>query len=212
MTLIYVLFLSGAVGLDSLFAGMAYGLKSIRMPFGSLSIVGIVTALGTTIAMGGAGLIGRLIDNRFLLMTGAVILISVGLFNLLKVYLNNGAPARDTDGPTRPRKLIFSIGGLVISIMVKPEAADLDGSKSISPGEAVLLGLALGVDNMAASFAADLTGSLPLYTPLIMGLVQMTFVAAGDNGARHLVSNRLKTSLAYLSGAILIVLGLARMV
>jgi putative sporulation protein YtaF len=212
MNLSYVLLLSVAVGLDSLFAGVAYGLKSIHMPFSSLAIVGIVTTVGATIAMGSARLLGQLIDSHITLVAGALLLIGIGLFNLLKVYLSNDAPAHDTSDPVRTRKLIFSLGGLVISVMAKPEAADLDGSKSISSGEAVLLSLALGVDNMAATFAANLVGRLPLYTPLVMGIIQMAFITAGDYGAGHLTSNRFKYNLPYLSGWILIALGLARLV
>jgi putative sporulation protein YtaF len=212
MDLSYVLLLSIAVGLDSLFAGVAYGLRSIRMPFGSLAIVGIVTAVGTTAAMVGSHLVGKFIDSRITLATGALILIAIGLFNMLKVYLSNEAATQDTDCTWSGRRLHFSVGGLVIHIMARPETADLDGSKSISPGEAILLSLALGVDNMAATFAANLAGRFPLYTPIIMGIIQMTFVTAGDFGAQHLISDRLKTTLPYLAGGILIVLGLARVI
>jgi putative sporulation protein YtaF len=180
MHLSYVLLLSIAAGLDSLFAGVAYGLKSIQIPLRSLAVVGLITALGTTLSMVGAHLLGKFIDSRFTLAAAASLLVAIGLFNLLRVYLTHGAAPRETNRTDRARRLIFSIGGLVISIMAKPENADLDDSKSISPGEAVLLSLALGVDNMVVTFAAHLASSLPPYTPLLMGGIQMSFVKLGD--------------------------------
>ncbi len=212
MNLSYVLLISVAVGLDALFTGVAYGLKSIRMPFSSLAIVGIITAIGTAMAMGGAHLLGKLVSSHIALIGSALILLVIGVFNLLKVYLSEEAPSHHPGGMVRKRNIMISLGGVVITIMAKPETADLDGSQSISAGEAVLLSLALGLDNMVATFAANLAGNLPIYTPLIMGITQMAFIAAGDYGAQHLISDRLKNSLPYLAGLILIVLGLARLI
>lgn len=51
MNLFYVLLLGFAVSIDGFVAGVAYGLKNIRMPLASLSIVGVVAAILTSVAM-----------------------------------------------------------------------------------------------------------------------------------------------------------------
>ena len=96
--------------------------------------------------------------------------------------------------------------------MANPETADIDKSKSISPMEAIFLGLALGIDNMVATFAASLMGFLPFYTPLIMGVIQMAFLACGSWSSSHLLSESLKKRFPFLPGTILILIGLARLV
>jgi putative sporulation protein YtaF len=108
--------------------------------------------------------------------------------------------------------LTFSIGALVFRIMVKPEAADLDRSRHISPMEAILLGLALGIDNMVAASAASLGGFLPMYAPLAMGVVQASLLAAGIYGCEWLIDHRLRFRLPYVSGTVLITLGLVRLI
>jgi putative Mn2+ efflux pump MntP len=100
----------------------------------------------------------------------------------------------------------------VITVMATPEEADLDKSKHLSPSEAALLGLALSVDNVVAVTAASLGGLIPSYTPVAMGLVQTALFAAGCYGAVLLVADRIKRRLRYASGAVLVVLGIVRLV
>lgn len=209
MNLLYVLILGFAVSLDSFAAGVSYGLKNIRMPLRSLATVGLVTAVCTGISMLFAKLIDKLIDVHTAVIVGSILLVSLGLFNIIQEYLTKDHSLYNMDNPSR--RLCFSVGKLVISIMAKPEAADMDQSKSISPIEALFLGLALGIDNMVATLAASLIEALPLYTPLLMGLIQMLFVATGRWASCRLVSDTFKNKVPYLPGTILILIGLMRL-
>jgi putative sporulation protein YtaF len=210
MNLFYVLVLGIALSIDGFIAGMAYGLKNILMPFASLIIVCGITVLCTGTAMACATMLGNFIDAHIAIMLGSLLLILIGTVSLFQEYLTKDVIPYQSDGEVTARKLTFSIGRLVISIMTKPETADVDHSQGISSLEAIFLGLALGVDNMVATFAASLMGSLPLYTPLVMGLVQVIVFTGGLYASTRFVSEQLKNRFPYLPGAILIILGLLR--
>lgn len=211
MNFLYVLVLGFAVSLDSFAAGVAYGLKNIRMTGKSLVIVGVVTAACTALAMFCAGILGQFLDVHIAVFTGSLLLVCLGAISLFQEYLTKNVSAYEIDGEITAGKLTFSLGKLVISIMVRPETADIDHSKSISPVEAIFLGLALGIDNMVATFAAGLMGLLPLYTPLLMGVIQMAFIVVGSLASSRLVSESWKQKFPYLPGTILILIGLIRL-
>lgn len=211
MSFFYVILLGLAVSIDGFVAGMAYGLKNIRMPAISLTIIGLVTALCTAFAMVCAYMLGRLINTDLAMLIGAILLIMLGLWSLFHQYLTKNIQTYEVEGQVTAKKLTFSIGQLIISIMAKPESADVDHLGVISPLEAVFLGVALGLDATVGTFGAALMGPLPLYTPVAVGIIHITCVAGGCYSASRLISDRIKRRVPYLPGALLIILGLLRL-
>jgi len=209
--LLYAILLGFAVSIDSFVAGAAYGAQKIVMPFRSLAIVGLVTAGCVAAAMLAAQFIGRLINLHSAIIAGSLLLIALGIFSLFQEYLTKNRLAQKPLDNQPSRQTTFTLGRLVICIMVKPERADLDHSLSISSFEALLLGLALGVDNIAATFAAGIMASLPYYTPLLMGVLQMLFIFGGYWFCSRLLSAKTVKPFPFLPGAILIFLGLLRL-
>lgn len=212
MTLLYVFVLSTAVSMDALASGAAYGLKGIHMPVVSLGVVGVVTLVCTALAMGGTRLVGGHMDIEAATVAGALLLVALGIYRLLLDYLTKDAPLQHGPGhQIAARRLTFSLGNLVIKIMARPEAADVDESRHIGSMEAVFLGLALGIDNMIAASAASLGGLLPVYTPLAMAVIQVAFISAGVYGSEWLIGHRVRFRLPYVSGTVLVLLGLYRL-
>ena len=146
MNIFYVLLLGFAVSIDGFVAGLAYGLKNIRMPLASLSIVGVVACICTAIAMILAYLVGQFVNTELAIVIGALLLIMLGLWSLFQQYLTKNVASYEVTGEVTARKLTFSLGRLVISIMAKPETADVDKLGIISSLEAVFLGVAVGAD------------------------------------------------------------------
>lgn len=211
MNLFYVVLLGFAVSMDGFVAGMAYGLKNIRMPFTSVTIVGIVTMTGTAIAMLCAYSLGKFINTQVAIIVGAGLLIMLGLWSLFQQYLTKNITSYEMDGEVTVRKLTFSLGQLVVSIMAKPETADIDRQGSINSLEAVFLGVALALDAMVATFGATLMGGMPIYTPLAVGIIHMICISSGCYSSKRFVSEHLKKRFPYLPGTILIILGLLRL-
>lgn len=211
MSVFYVLLLGLAVSIDGFVAGIAYGLKNIGMPFTSLSIVGLVAGICTAIAMAMAYLVGQFINTDVAIAIGALLLIILGLWSLFQQYITKDIASYEMDGEVTARKLTFSIGRLVISIMAKPETADVDKLGIISSLEAVFLGFAVGADAMVGTFAAALMGPLPFYTPLAIGVIHMLCIATGFYSSKKFISERMKKRFPYLPGALLILLGILRL-
>lgn len=208
--MLYVILLGFAVSLDAFAAGAAYGLKSIKVPSRSLAVIGVITAVCTGVAMALAYYLGSFLNAHLAVVTGSLLLITIGAFNIFHEYITKKSLCQETE--SNDTRLTFRIGRIVVNIMADPETADIDHSSSISPSEAVLLGLALGIDNMIASFAAALIKPLPLYTPAIMALIQVLLIAAGISAATRLASDTFKKRFPYVPGATLIILGLLRLV
>ncbi len=211
MIFFYLLFLGFAVSIDGFVAGIAYGLKDIRIPMKSLLIICITTIISTTIAMWTACFLGIFMNTQLALLCGSLLLILIGIFSLFQEYLTKDAHKNRIHEEAHPPKLTFSLGRLVINIMADPEKADVDHSRGINSTEALFLGLALGFDNIIATFAATLMGPLPFYTPFIMGLIQVIVISAGIYTSKHLISATLKKRFPYVPGIILILLGLVRL-
>ncbi|MBP2633796.1 MAG: hypothetical protein H6Q70_4424 [Firmicutes bacterium] len=211
MDLSYVILLGIAVSIDGFFAGIAYGLKNIRVSFLALSLIGFVTLVCTTLAMHSASLLLAFINPSITTLCGALLLIAIGSMSLLHQYLVK-APINETVTTIKtPTKITISLGRLVISIMAKPECADMDCSNHLNKTEALLLGLALGIDNMIATFAVGLTTALQFYTPIVMCVIQSSIVWSGIYLAKKIISDHMKQKIAYAPGCVLILLGLIRL-
>jgi len=211
MNLFYILFLGLAVSIDGFVAGIAYGFKNICIPITSIVIVCIITIFCTGAGMAAAYVLGTFINTQLALLLGALLLILIGLFSLMQEFFTKDAFESMVNGEIISPKLTFSIGRLVINIMSNPELADVDHSQGINHFEALFLGFALGVDNMIATFAAALMEPLPFYTPLLMGIIQISVISAGIYTSTHLISDQLKKSFPYLPGTLLILLGIIRL-
>jgi len=209
MEILYIAFLALAVSLDSFVAGATYGVRKISMPATSLAVLGGITAICTWAAMVLAAVFGSVINPHIAAGIGAFLLLAIGLFSLFQEYLIRRITPCD---PYSSQKFTIRVGKLLINIMADPEAVDFDHSKSISAGEAVMLGLALGLDNMAATFAASLLGILPAYTPAVMGIFQIVLIWLGVHiGARY-VPDSLSAKFPYFPGALLVLMGITRLV
>ncbi|WP_371365103.1 putative sporulation protein YtaF [Sporomusa rhizae] len=211
MSIFYVLLLGLAVSIDGFVAGIAYGLKNIRMPFASLCIVGVVASICTAIALAMAYMVGQFINTAIAIGIGAFLLIMLGIWSLFQQYFTKDVASYEIDGEVTARNLTFSLGRLVISIMAKPETADVDRLGYISSLEAIFLGLAVGADAMVGTFAAALMGPLPLYTPIVIGIIHMVCIASGYYSSQKFFPEKLKKRFPYLPGTLLILLGLIRL-
>lgn len=208
MDLSYVLILGFAVSIDGFFAGIAYGIKQIKIPVLSLLSIGFVTLACTGFSCFGARFLQRYFDPPLMAAAGALMLIALGLAGVSRQYFSRLSASPADDGAQGRVKI--SLGKIVVYIMAKPERADMDQSSRLSVAEALLLGLALGVDNMAATFAAGLVEALPVYTPPVMCVIQAVLVYGGICSARKVTSAKMKARLAYAPGLILILIGISR--
>ncbi len=199
-----------AISLDGLGAGIAYGLKNIRMPFLSLTIIGAVTVGMMGVAICAAGWLSSFITPRLAYGLGALLLIFLGFWSILQEWLKQYLPDEETLCPDTFKRLDLDFLRLVVQVFKRPTEADVDHSGELSCVEAFILGLALALDALVAGFGAALAGGLTLWTVLAVSLVQMAFVSFGARVAPVALSTQLQKKFPYIPGGILILIGLLR--
>lgn len=210
-----------ALSLDGFGVGLAYGLRRIRIPINSLVAIAMCTVLAMGISMlfgGWVTLWLKLIPARLL---GALILLSLGIFQLGKAIWNRkeevfpqAVPAMTAVHPKPVLEPVFRFQlrffGLVIQVLKSPDIADVDGSGVISLRESILLGCALAVDAFASGIGAAMAGM----TFSIIGIVaitQMMMLRLGQEMAGKIPENWTNKA-EYLPGAVLILVGLGKLI
>ena len=204
-----------ALSLDGFGVGMAYGLNRIKIPFGSLTIIGLCTAM----AMGISMMFGQILAVKLVIISpkvlGALTLMTVGCYQLYRAIkgpseTEKAVPAMTTAAvqPNDYQTLLsikLNIFGLVIQVLKTPDVADLDGSGTISANESIILGTALALDSFAAGMAATMTG-IPLYVIAFVAVMQILMIWTGQ-----LLTGKLPLSVLskvkVLPGIVLLLIG-----
>jgi putative sporulation protein YtaF len=214
------LFFATAVSFDGLAAGVGYGMRQIHIAIVPLLLINLVSALAVALSMSMGGWLGQWLNQNMAHTIGGIIFIALGLHLLWQAWqpMASGQGNRDQEKQTaNPRAWHLHVGhvNLIIQIYRDPAYADLDRSGFLSSGEAMLLGIALALDALAAGVAASFAGYSKLWTPLAVGVMQTIFIAGGvglgrqlNDGGRYAYLNRIST---IFPGAVLVLLGLLRL-
>lgn len=217
MELVALIMFALALNMDSFAAGVAYGVRGIKLPITSLAIISIMSMSAITISMLLGHAASGYFSATFAHRLGGAILLFIGLWvliqslqeNRLKNHTNDlNETKQEIQGPVLQIQIRFL--GLVIQILREPSRADLDRSGTISPREAVLLGLALAMDAFAAGFAVSMLGFDVLFTAALVGLGHFMLTYLGLLVGMGVGATRLSQKIAALPGFILIVLGLLK--
>ena len=214
MVIIFALSLS----LDALSTGVAYGIKNIKVPIGSLLIICMISVMAISVSM----MLGHVMTNIFSISfthhLGGAILLVIGLWMLFQRWQETrleSKPGRYEIKKQQAEQTLLQIRikamGLIISILREPAEADLDKSGQISAREAVLLGFALAMDAFGAGFAVAMLGFNPLFTALMVGISQFILTSIGLMLGRVFVNSSLGAKIAASPGFIFIAMGLYKM-
>ena len=98
----------------------------------------------------------------------------------------------------------------ILNIYANPEKADSDHSRILSPSEAAYLVVALSLDNLAVGFGAGITDTSPILVVAFSLISDMLGVMLGC-WLGNRITRKLKLDLAWLSGALLILLAFLKL-
>ncbi|MBE0465640.1 MAG: sporulation membrane protein YtaF [Candidatus Desulforudis sp.] len=189
-----------ALSLDGFGAGLAYGLRRIKVPVTSMLIISLTSGAAISVSLALGHLAAQGIPPDLAQHLGGWLLILLGVWILLQ------ALRRSTQ---RILSLRIPQLGVVVQVLLEPLDADMDRSGCISAREAMVLGIALALDAFAAGFAIALSGLFTIFIPLfvVIGLFILLNLGLmmGQRSARLLSA---KVNL--LPGCLLIMLGLFR--
>ncbi len=203
--------LAFAVSLDSFSVGLTYGLRKLKIPFKSIFIIACCSAMTLLASMMIGQLLIKVLPPVVTERLGGAILILIGAWVLYQFFRSN----EQEDIDDYNEKTLFNVEikslGIVVQILRKPTAADMDKSGTITGVEALLLGLALSLDAFGAGIGAALLGYSPLTMAILVATMSSLFVYGGIK-AGHLFSKMsIMDKVSWIPGFILILIGILKM-
>lgn len=199
-------FLSLALSADAFATAVSFGADGIRIPRGVCLLTG--------------GICGGLLWLSLLAgrLAMPVLPASVGRYAFFVVLLLLGllkmVGGREKPAPPKPRKKQLQLRilrlRLVLQIYLIPQAADQDGSRSLSAGEAAWLAVALSLDSLACGLAAEIPLCLhPFAAGCTVLATLCALLAGGRLGA--LLGRICGSRIQWLGGLILVLLAFTRL-
>lgn len=190
--MIQILLLSLLVSLDGLFCGLTFAIKKIRLSAKRLGLISFCPFLIVSAVMSAAGLIGRQLNE------GAIRGLSFVLFFIL-AYLSLTEALRKRGKPS------------LLTLIRNPSASDLNQDRQISAKEALLMGMALSLDNavMGLDFALRNAPVLPVAAGF--ALINFTLVWAGSRCRWPVRWTRLEKVSDYLPAVLFALLAFLRL-
>ncbi|NUU63912.1 manganese efflux pump [Paenibacillus agri] len=131
-----------------------------------------------------------------------------------------GEAAADSEGygdesaqPAKPAVYSLELRrlGIVVQILRTPSSADMDASGSISPLEAMILGIALSLDAFGAGLGAALLGFNPGWTAVTIALFSGSFLIMGMKTGFKFAGSSWMKHAAVLPALMLIVMGIMKL-
>lgn len=208
MHFVEVILLAAAISVDALGAGLAYGLRRIRVPASAVVLVVAISMVGAAVSTMAGSAAGGLLTPTLGRRIGGFVLVAMGLWigweGIRDGRKNNVASGAEILLSLRVRPL-----GVMVQVMRCPEIADVDRSGELGAGEAVLLGAALALDTFGSGLAAGLGGASWILMAGMVGAMTLGGLAAGMTLGSRVPESWGGVWLRVAPGVILTLMGLA---
>lgn len=221
-----------AVSLDGLWSGLAFGLRGIRISVLALFLIACVSGTAAFVTLSAGAFLAGAFSADMARLLGGAIMVTLGLWAIYRGYqdkdkggetghttyaghvpLGVGLSWRNLPLTRRAFGAFRSLLRHLLQVLRNPTLADADFSGIISISEALILALAVSLDGALAGFGAGLSGFHAVATTALMGFFQAGLQWLGNLLAVTLPATvRRNGHFHYLPGAILIVVGLLRIV
>jgi putative sporulation protein YtaF len=203
-----------SLSLDAFGAGIAYGIRKIRIPPVSKLVICFMSVFYSGIALVAGKAAGGILPPAAAKAAGTVILASMGVYIILQTFLKKEKPVTERSRPQKGTLLEIAIKSLGVTIQVvrNPDSGDIDRSGIIDIREALLLGFALSVDAIGVGIGSALAGIHSMMIPFAAGLFQLLLLSAGTRlgGKLEKTAGLNKKVLAVVPGILLITMALIR--
>lgn len=192
-------FLAFIVSIDIYLAAAACCNSGVKIPFSSALVIDMFSAAVLFISVTLSDFISGFITSHTIHIIGTVVLISIGTLNITKSIMRSIIRRSDKEG------ISMKMGELSIFIRlyIDDSAADMDSSKVLSIGEAVVLALAGSLDAAATGLSCggtDISALGAAFAVLICGAAALIL---GSLTGRKISS--LNHDLSWTGGLFLII-------
>lgn len=198
-----------ALSLDAFVASIAYGSNKIKIPFLSLVIINIVCSSLLASAMFFGSQIKKILPESITLTLSFAIFFLLGIYYLLESIIKSYLKKR-FDTSEKVRIKLFDIW-LIIDIYVDGTKADINKSKILDSKEALYLAVALSLDSLAVGFGSSLGNTNYLHVIALSLVVGIISIWSGIFLGKKIVE-KTNINLSWLSGIMLIILGILKLI
>ncbi|MBM7571953.1 sporulation membrane protein YtaF [Aquibacillus albus] len=201
------LLLAFAVSLDSFTVAFTYGIRQMKLPVSSISLIAIIAGFTFYLSMIIGHIAASFLSPKITEAIGGSVLAVIGVWIIYQFFRKDKQSSEQCKEPKVVKFEIKSLG-LVIQILKKPLTADIDRSGKITGLEAFLLGVALSLDSFGSGIGAAMLGFTPMFAAVIIGLTTGLFLKLGLT-CGFLFSNWYWIQrLCFIPGIILLLLGI----
>lgn len=206
-SILHLVALAAALSLDTFTAAIALGAQKIRLPLLSLLTLSLTCSASMWLAVVLGDLAGEWITPRVASIVGCAVLVCMGAVRLFDSMVKRKLQ-RLLDG--QGMVLRYQNLKIFLQVCVDSTQADFNCSKSLSVPEAASLAAALSMDGLAAGFGA---GMLNISSAVLFLLAVGCHLLAATVGrfAGERLARKSKGDLSWIAGAVLILLGLSRL-
>ncbi|WCN37343.1 sporulation membrane protein YtaF [Aneurinibacillus uraniidurans] len=195
-----VLTIAFASNLDNLAIGIAFGVRSTRIPTMSNVIIALITMVGTYLSMTIGEIVAFYMSGLVANVLGAVLISGIGLWTIVDSWRKWGTeiPVLNHETSSDPIR--------------NPYAADVDKNNIISVKESVALGIALAMNNLAVGIGAGATSVSPLLTTMFAGLFSLAFIGFGSKVGYVMARTWFGKYSGIIGGVLLFLIGIYEMI
>lgn len=155
---------------DTFLTGLAFGVAGIMMTWGARAVIGACSAGFFGLAMWLGGLLPAVLPLESLQALASLVLLGCTLALVIKYC---GRRSR----------------GRLSGLWQRPAGLDSNADKRISPGEAVLLGVALALDTVAGGLAFGILDENALLGALLSGVICFVLLSLSNDLGHYTMRN-----------------------
>lgn len=194
--------------IDSIVASFAYGTNKISIPIKSNLILTFISTIFLAISMLIGSFIHEFIPENIAHISCFIVLFGLGFMRLFEGLLKNFLRKQSlcADG-TCVNIYDFK---LILHVYSNSTSADMDNSHSLSPREAIALGIALSLDSLLVGIGVALS-SVSFLQIIILSLIIHFFAILFGCYLGEKVAKNIEVDLGWLSGLILMALAVLRL-
>lgn len=197
------LLFSLCANIDNLTVGTAYGIKKVRIPFFSNVLIAVISCAGTFFSMSFGKLISHFIPQLISNIIGSLILILLGLWCLISPLFNINKNSNIKENNSDQYSIVN-----YEEIFKNPDKVDSDNSGNIDMKESVTLALALTINNLGLGIGASITGLNIFFSLIFTFILSILLISSGQFLGRNCLSNFFGKYTNFISGIIIIALGI----
>lgn len=195
--------------IDTFVASIAYGTSKIKIPMLSAIIINLVCTLTLGLSLFVGSLVKDFLPGNVPVILGFILLMSIGIYRLFEfIFKSLISKHSNSDKP-----LTFKLFDLkfVLQVYADEIKADFDKSKYLNSKESFYLALALSLDSLAVGFGSSLCNINYLETIVLCFIIGLLCVIVGVFiGTKF--AEKIHLELSWLSGALLIILAIIRVI